>query len=65
MLREVQQRDGGFAPAVVIQGRLYHRMGPLRARDGEEPSFAQIYINDPACEDPATEAATRLGCVPL
>ena len=52
-------------PAVVIQGQLYHRMGPLPARDGENPSFAQIYINGPECKDPATEAATRLGYVPL
>ena len=28
MTREVRQPDGGFSPAVIIQGRLYHRMGP-------------------------------------
>ncbi|XP_043242049.1 uncharacterized protein LOC122391808 [Amphibalanus amphitrite] len=65
MTREVQQPGGGFSPSVVIQGRLYHRIGPLRARDGEEPAFAQIYVNDPECDDPAAEAAQRLGHVPL
>ncbi|KAF0308282.1 hypothetical protein FJT64_020477 [Amphibalanus amphitrite] len=65
MTREVRPADGGYAPSVVIQGRLYHRLGPLEAGDGHEPSFAQIYVNDPACADPATEAAMRLGHVPL
>ena len=51
----------GYTPSVVIQGRLYHRLGPLRARDGEVPKFAQIYVNDPLCEDPEAEAALRLG----
>ncbi|KAF0292121.1 hypothetical protein FJT64_009817 [Amphibalanus amphitrite] len=36
-----------------------------KARDGERPSFAQIYVNDPDCDDPAAEAALRLGHVPL
>ena len=65
MTREVRPPDGGFAPSVIIQGRLYHRVGPLQARDGEQPSFAQIYVNDPDCDDPAAEAVLRLGQVPL
>ncbi|XP_043226099.1 uncharacterized protein LOC122383585 [Amphibalanus amphitrite] len=65
MTREVRPADGGYAPSVIIQGRLYHRVGPLQARDGERPSFAQIYVNDPDCDDPAAEAALRLGHVPL
>ncbi|KAF0311103.1 hypothetical protein FJT64_018041 [Amphibalanus amphitrite] len=36
-----------------------------KAREGERPSFAQIYVNDPDCDDPAAEAALRLGHVPL
>ncbi|KAF0312344.1 Reticulocyte-binding protein 2 a [Amphibalanus amphitrite] len=56
---------GGYTPSVVIQGRLYHRLGPLRARDGEVPKFAQIYVQDPLCEDPEAEAALRLGHVRL
>ncbi|KAF0294844.1 Reticulocyte-binding protein 2 a [Amphibalanus amphitrite] len=56
---------GGYTPTVVIQGRLYHRLGPLRARDGEVPKFAQMYVHDPQCEDPEAEAALRLGHVRL
>ena len=63
--RTFRQHSGGYAPSVIIQGRLYHRVGPLQARDGERPSFAQIYVNDPDCDDPAAEAALRLGHVPL
>ncbi|XP_043246224.1 uncharacterized protein LOC122393865 [Amphibalanus amphitrite] len=56
---------GGYTPSVVIQGRLYHRLGPLRTRDGEVPKFAQIYVQDPQCEDPEAEAALHLGHVRL
>ena len=63
--RDVRPANGGFAPSVIIQGRVYHRLGPLQARDGEPPTFAQIYISDPECEDPAAEAEMRLGNVPL
>ncbi|KAF0288495.1 hypothetical protein FJT64_013150 [Amphibalanus amphitrite] len=56
---------GGYTPTVVIQGRLYHRLGPLRTRDGEVPKFAQTYVQDPLCEDPEAEAALRLGHVRL
>ena len=63
--REVRPVDGGFAPSVIIQGRVYHRLGPLHPRNGETPTFAQIYINGPDCEDPAAEAVMWLGHVPL
>ena len=53
IMREVHQPGGGLSPSVVIQGWLYHRIGPLRVRDGDEPAFAQIYVNDPECDDPA------------
>ena len=65
MTKEVRAPDGGFSPSVIIQGKMYHRIGPLRARDGHQPTFAQIYVNDPDCDDPAAEAALRLGNVPL
>ena len=64
-VQEVRPPQGEYCPSVVIQGRLYHRLGPLRARDGEVPKFAQLYINDPQCEDPEAEAALRLGHVRL
>ncbi|XP_043221667.1 uncharacterized protein LOC122381498 [Amphibalanus amphitrite] len=58
-------RTGGYAPCVVVQGRLYHRIGPLEAPEDRPPSFAQIYISDPLAEDPEAEAAIRLGHVRL
>ena len=65
VVQEVRPEREGYTPSVVIQGRLYHRLGPLRARDGQVPTFAQLYINDPQCEDPEAEAALRLGHVRL
>ena len=64
-VREVCPPRGGFTPCVVIQGRMYHRLGPLRAGEGETPTFAQIYVNDPHCDHPEEEAAVRLGHVRL
>ena len=37
---------GGYTPSVVIQGKLYHNMGPLRPDDGAQPIFAQVYVLD-------------------
>ena len=56
---------GGYAPCVIIQGRLYQRLGPLVPQEEQVPSFAQIYVSDPQAEDPDAEAATRLGHVRL
>ena len=52
--------DGEWQPSVVIQGKLYHRMGPLHPSSSTEstrPSFAQIYVHDPST--PEAEAETR------
>ena len=38
----------GWNPSVVIQGKLHHYTGPLRAPQGATPQYAQLYINDPA-----------------
>ena len=67
MVHEVRPPPGraAYTPSVIIQGRMYHRLGPLQARDGEVPKFAQIYVHDPQCEDPEAEAALRLGHVRL
>ena len=56
---------GGYAPCVVVEGRLYHRLGPVEANLGQLPTFAQIYVSDPQAEDPDAEAAIRLGHVRL
>ena len=54
---------GGWNPSVVIQGKMYHRIGPLRAQDDQVPTFAQIYIHDPVLDD--TKEALRLGKIKL
>ncbi|KAK3804543.1 MAG: hypothetical protein JOS17DRAFT_693239, partial [Linnemannia elongata] len=38
-------RDGVYT--YRIQGAVVHELGSLRAREGEEPTFAQIYFHDP------------------
>ena len=62
---EVEPPTGGYAPCLVIQGRLYQRLGPMEAPPGRQPTFAQIYLSDPLAEDPDAEAAIRLGHVRL
>jgi len=42
--------DGGWAPSVVIQGKLHHKVGPLGVGEHETPRFAQLYVYDPAAE---------------
>ena len=50
-------RQGGWRPSVVIQGKVYHCVGPLTAAEGQKRAFAQLYVHDPAAVD--DEAATR------
>jgi hypothetical protein len=38
---------------VSVQGRLYSFLGPLEAAAGHQPSFAQLYVYDPAVGDDA------------
>jgi hypothetical protein len=45
----------GWVPCVTIQGKLYHRLGPLEADDASTPQFAQLYIHDPAVDDTELE----------
>ena len=61
---EVLPSNGGFTPSVVIQGKLYHRLGSLEASTGEAKKFAQIYIHDPQHDEEA-EARIRLGYMRL
>ena len=41
-------------PSVAIQGKLYHKIGPLE-HDPDNPqwprSFAQLYVHDPALDE--------------
>ena len=65
-VREPPPPPGGhYAPSVIIQGRMYQRLGAVQAHPGQDPTFAQIYVHDPQAEDPAAEAAIRLGHVRL
>ena len=50
---------------MVIQGRVYHRLGPVQPQPDQIPTFGQIYVSDPQAEDPDAEAAIRLGHVRL
>ena len=50
-----------WMPNVVIQGKLFHRMGySLLPPQGTPPKFAQIYVFDPQ-QDEGAEAHVRLG----
>ena len=38
------------SPSVIFQGQAHQFAGPLQARDGETPIFAQLYVLDPSME---------------
>ena len=56
--KEVMPPGSIYNPSVVIQGKLYHTIGPLQASAGDTPKFAQIYVHDPLHEK--KEASIRL-----
>ena len=58
VIHEKPPPGGGWAPTVVIQGKVSHRLGGLQAPAGETPRFAQIYVHDPAEAD--LESATTI-----
>lgn len=43
--------SSGWVPSVVIHGHLYHNLGALRPVQGVHPSFAQVYVIDPAYDE--------------
>ena len=43
----------GYNPTLKFRGKMYHQIGPLRANDGKNKSFAQMYINDPSMDSEA------------
>ena len=47
---QINERNMGFQPTVVFQGRLQHRVGPLQAEEGEIPRFVQLYVHDASLE---------------
>ena len=40
----------GWQPSVIFQGRVQTMVGPLLPSDGQNPTFAQLYVNDPSME---------------
>ena len=49
----------------MVQGRLYHRLGPLFPGGGqrgaaEQPEFLQLYVHDPHAADQGTRAMRRM-----
>ena len=49
-LRANYQIFKNYNPTVIIQGKVHQYAGPLQAREGETPVFAQIYVQDPSLE---------------
>ena len=47
---QVNERSRGFQPTVVFEGRVQHRVGPLKAEEGEIPRFVQLYVHNPSLE---------------
>ena len=43
----VNNRDGSGPACFAVQGGIYHRIGDLLPKEGEEPIYAQIYVLDP------------------
>ena len=41
--------DSRWRPSVVIQGKLYHRVGPLATPDNATPQFAQVRARIRTC----------------
>lgn len=54
-VKELGAPDGGWQPSVVIQGKLYHKIGPLTADNDRAPAFAQLYVYDPDAVDDVAE----------
>ena len=44
------ERRGGWQPSVIFQGRVEHRVGPLLPAEGQDPRYAQLYVQDSALE---------------
>ena len=49
-LRANERMFGNYTPSVIFQGQVHQYAGPLQAREGEIPVFAQLYVLDPSLE---------------
>ena len=59
-LRVNECRFRGYTPSIVFEGRVHQYVGPLQAREGEEPRFAQLFVHDPALETTARVANMQI-----
>ena len=59
MYDKVEQDGSGWAPSIVIQGKLYQQIGALNPEGDQPRGFAQLYVYDPAAEN--DEALQRAG----
>ena len=49
----------GWAPSIVIDGKLYQQIGPLRPGEQQAEGFAQLSVHAPAAEDDAAVSRAR------
>ena len=40
----------GYSPNIIFEGKVTQLAGPLKANDGDQPYFAQLYLHDPQLE---------------
>merc|ERR1712239_45136 len=55
-----ERRFRGYTPSIVFEGRVHQYVGPLQAKEGEEPRFAQLFVHDPALEKTARVANMQM-----
>ena len=63
-MKDKKPPGGGWSPGLVMQGKVYHRMGGLSTVGSEDPHFNQIFIFDPADSDRSV-SDIRLGFMQL
>lgn len=63
-MRDKKPPGGAWAPGLVMQGKVYHRMGGLASEGTEDPHFNQIFVYDPA-DGERSAADIRLGFMKL
>merc|ERR1711905_79512 len=59
-LRVNKRRFRGYTPSIVFEGRVHQYVGPLQAREGEQPRFTQLYVHDPSLETSARVANMQM-----
>lgn len=49
---------------VIIQGKTYHRIGPLMPNENDRPSYAQLYVIDSQLQEVGQERIAAFRCPP-